>query len=576
MNLEAIVILGVLLVVAATTLAPKLGLATPLVLVALGFGMSLLPFVDAVVIEPEWILAGVLPPLLYSAAVNTPVMEFRRDFGVISAFSVVLVVVTSVAIGFLATWLVPGLPLGLGVALGAVVSPTDAVATSIVRRAGVSNRLVTVLEGESMLNDATALVLLRTALAAVGVSISLWQVIGQFLWAVAAAVLIGWIAGRVNLLAHRWITEVPAGVALSLGVPYLAYLPASYVGASGLVAAVTAGLVSGFGAPKHLSAQERLSERAVWRTVELLLESAVFLMVGLELPALITDLSSDGAYLGRPVVVAVVVGAVVMLIRVGFVASAVWALARRNRHAPKIREQLSRWQDRVAEGELPPENLPVKAGRHWRTLRRGGRPASAKERQNRWDLLLRRRIADLDYLAAEQFGWRDGVILVWAGMRGALTIAAAQTIPAGTPYRSLVILAATLVAVGTLVVQGLTLAPLAQRLGVTGDEGSTADPVRWRELQRQLDAAALASLPEASNPDAVKLLSKVRERLHQTTRNGAAEARARELRIAALEAQRRTVIELRRLGTYPSIMLDDALAQLDAQQLSIELRQEYD
>lgn len=426
-----------------------------------------------------------------------------------------------------------------------------------------------------MLNDATALVLLRTAVAAVGVSISLWQVIGEFVWAVVVAVFIGWIAGRVNLLAHRWITEVPAGVALSLGVPYLAYLPASYVGASGLVAAVTAGLVSGFGAPKHLSAEERISERAVWRTVELLLESAVFLMVGLELPALITDLSHDGSYQGRPVVVAVVVGTAAILIRIGFVTSAVWALARRNRRTPQIRERLSDLQDRIAEGELPPENLPVKAGRHWRTLRRGGRPASTKERQNRWDLLLRRRIADLDYLASEQFGWRDGVILVWAGMRGALTIAAAQTIPAGTPYRSLVILAATMVAVGTLVIQGLTLAPLAQRLGVTGDEG-TADPQRWRKLQRQLDEAALASLPEPSNPDAVKLLSKVRERLHQTTRNGAAEARARELRIAALEAQRRKVIELRRLGTYPSAMLDDALAQLDAQQLSIELRQEYD
>ena len=575
MNLELIVITGVLLVVAATSLAPRLGVATPLVLVALGFGMSLLPFVDAIVIEPEWILAGVLPPLLYSAAVSTPVMEFRRDFGLISAFSVILVVVTSVAIGFLATWLVPGLPLGLGIALGAVVSPTDAVATSIVRRAGVSNRLVTVLEGESMLNDATALVLLRTAVAAVGVSVSLWQAIGQFVWAVAAAVVIGWLAGRLNLLARRWITEVPAGVALSLGVPFLAYLPATYVGASGLVAAVTAGLVSGFGAPQHLSAEERISERAVWRTVELLLESAVFLMVGLELPTLITDLSHDGAYLGRPVVVALIVGTVAILIRIGFVAFALWSLARRNRRVPQIREQLSHWQDQVAEGVLPPEDLPVKARRHWRTLRRGGRPASAKERQNRWDLLLGRRIADLDYLAAEQFSWRDGVILVWAGMRGALTIAAAQTLPADTAYRSLIILAATIVAVGTLVIQGLTLAPLANRLGVTTDEGNT-DPRRWRALQKELDAAALESLPLASNPDAAKLLSKVRERLHQTTRNGSAEARARELRVAAVEAQRSRLIELRRRGTYPSGMLDDALAQLDAQQLSIELRQEYD
>lgn len=575
MNLELIVITGVLLVVAATSLAPRLGVATPLVLVALGFGMTLLPFVDTVVIDPEWILAGVLPPLLYSAAVSTPVMEFRRDFGLISAFSVILVVVTSVAIGFLATWLVPGLPLGLGIALGAVVSPTDAVATSIVRRAGVSNRLVTVLEGESMLNDATALVLLRSAVAAVGVSISLWQVVGQFVWAVVAAVVIGWLAGRLNLMVRRWITDVPAGVALSLGVPFLAYLPATYVGASGLVASVTAGLVTGFGTPQHLAAEERIAERAVWRTVELLLESAVFLMVGLELPTLIAGLSDDGAFLGRPIIVAVAAGTAAILIRIGFVAFAVWALARRNRRTPRIREKLSRWQDQVAEGQLPPEGIPVKARRHWRTLRRGGRPSSVAERQTRWQLLLGRRIADLDYLAAEQFSWRDGAILVWAGMRGALTIAAAQTLPAGTAHRSLIILAATIVAVGTLVIQGLTLAGLAKRLGVTSKENN-GDPRQWRALQKELDAAALESLPEPSNADTAKLLSKVRERLHQTTRNGTLEARARQFRVAAIEAQRTRLIELRRLGTYPSVMLDDALAQLDAQQLSIELRQEYD
>ncbi|HAM44480.1 MAG TPA: cation:proton antiporter [Propionibacteriaceae bacterium] len=575
MNLELIVILGVLLVVAATTLAPKLGVATPLVLVVLGFGMSLIPFIDAVVIDPEWILAGVLPPLLYSAAVSTPVMEFRRDFGLISVFSVALVVVTAVAIGFLATWLVPGLPLGLGIALGAVVSPTDAVATSIVRRAGVSNRLVTVLEGEAMLNDATALVLLRSAVAAVGVSISLWEVVGQFVWAVAAALTIGWLAGKLNLMLRRWITDVSAGVALSLGVPFLAYLPAAYVGASGLVAAVTAGLVSGYGAAKRLGAEERLAERAVWRTVELLLESAVFLMVGLELPTLISNLSDSGANLRRPLVMAIIVATVVILIRVVFVATAVWSLAHRNRHSARIRDQLSEWQAQLADGQPAPALLSERAARGWGRLRPATRLTSAEDRQSGWQLLVGRRIADLDYLAAEQFGWRDGVILVWAGMRGALTIAAAQTLPADTEHRSLIILTATIVAVGTLAVQGLTLAPLAARLRLTGDEGSTA-PTRWRELQKELDAAALESLPEPSGADAARLLSKVRERLHQTTRNGAAEAKIRQLRLTAINAQRAKLIELRRMGTYSSVILDDALAQLDAQQLSIELRQEYD
>ncbi len=191
MSLGLVAIIGLVLVVAVTALAPKVGIAPPLLLVATGFAASLLPFVDPVTVNPEWVLAGVLPPLLYSAAVNTPSMEFRRDFRLISAFSVTLVVVTAVVIGVVLTAIIPEVPLGIGIAFGAIISPTDAVATSIVRQSGVPPRIVTVLQGESMLNDASALVLLRSAVAAVGVSVSLWEALGEFVWAVAAAVAIG-------------------------------------------------------------------------------------------------------------------------------------------------------------------------------------------------------------------------------------------------------------------------------------------------------------------------------------------------------------------------------------------------
>jgi monovalent cation/hydrogen antiporter len=148
-----------------TTLAPRLGVAAPLLLVLLGFGVSLLPFVTVPQIEPELILTGVLPPLLYSSAVAMPAMEFRRDFAAIGGLSVTLVVVTTTVLGFVIAAVVPGISLATGFALGAIVSPTDAVATSIVKRLGVSPRVVTVLEGESLLNDASALVLLRSAVA---------------------------------------------------------------------------------------------------------------------------------------------------------------------------------------------------------------------------------------------------------------------------------------------------------------------------------------------------------------------------------------------------------------------------
>lgn len=577
MSWEITAIVGVFLVVLATVISPKLGVATPLLLVALGFGLTFAPGVGSVTVNPAWILAGILPPLLYSAAVATPVMEFRRDFRLISAFSVLLVVISAVVIGALAVWIVPGLPWGLGIALGAIVSPTDAVATSIVRQAGVSTRIVTVLEGESMLNDASALVLLRSAVAALGVTASLWQIGGQFIWSVAAAVGIGWVVGEANMWVRRWLISVPAGVALSLVVPYVAYLPAEHFGASGLVAAVTAGLISGYRAPSRVGAEARLAEQAVWRTIELLLESAVFLVVGLELPSLVSRLDADAAFLRHPVFLAVVLGAAVLLIRAVFVSGAVWSLARRNRKMPAVREQLSHIQDQLVDGPVPASASPL--------AQRINANATTEERRHRWQRAISRRLADVDYLAAEQFGWRDGVILVWAGMRGAVTIAAAQSLPEAVPHRPLLVLTATFLAVGTLLLQGLTLTPLARRLGLASGDNEV-DPERWRALQTELGQAALESLPTSPDGGDADLIATVRDRVLKATqsaewssardRSAASWAKVRRMRLAALNAQREKLVELRGLGNYPSAMLDDALAELDAQQISLELRQQYD
>jgi monovalent cation/hydrogen antiporter len=571
-----------------TALAPKVGIAPPLLLVGMGFAVSMLPFVDPVTVNPEWVLAGVLPPLLYSAAVNTPSMEFRRDFGLISAFSVTLVVVTAVAIGFILTAFVPGVPLGIGIAFGAIISPTDAVATSIVRHSGVPPRIVTVLQGESMLNDASALVLLRSAVAAVGVSVSLWEVVGEFVWAVVAAVAIGFAVGKLNLLARSRIDHVTANVALSLAVPFIAYLPAERLGASGLVAAVTAGLVSGRGAARMLGAEDRLAERAVWRTVELLLESGVFLLVGLELPALADDLTSAGGSLAQATLLAAVAVTLAIVIRAAFVAWSVWSLAIRSRRRPAVREQLTEMQDQLAEGQLPSLGNENRAGQRERRVRRlsrraGANAPSAEAKLGRWQQLVGRRLADIDYLAAEQFGWREGVVLVAAGMRGAVTIAAAQSLPASTPHRSLLILAATLVAVGTLVVQGGTLPWLVGRLGLTG-RPADGDPVQWAQLQADLTTAAVERLSANLEGYPAEIVQQVQARLKRlpgidedgefpaNTATSDRMAKLRKLRLKLLAAQRDELIAIRDLGTYPSGMLDAALTQLDAEQLGIELQ----
>ncbi|MGC4153042.1 MAG: cation:proton antiporter [Propionicimonas sp.] len=554
-------IAGIALVVAITALAPRVGVAAPLLLVLLGIAISFIPAVPPIEIEPEWILGGLLPPLLFSAAVSMPSMEFRRDLRLISAFSVVLVIVSALVVGVLMTWLIPGLPLALGVAVGAIVSPTDAVATSIVKKAGVSTRLTTVLEGESLLNDATALVLLRSAVAAVGTAVSIWQVGLDFLYAVAVALGIGWLVGRLTGAVMARLRQTSSIVALSLVIPFAAHLPTEHLGGSGLVAAVTAGLVIGRRSPRILGPESRLAWVAAWKTVELILESAIFLLMGLELAALIEDVRHAHDSVWVAVGLGALAATAVLAVRTGFVAWSLALLARRERREAASRERLTLLQERLDQvsGETP------------------------APRVNRMQAMLNRRLADIDYLAAERFGRREGVILVWAGMRGAVTLAAAQTLPRATEHRSLLVLIAFVVASGTLVIQGATLSRLATRLGLTGQ--TAADPAQRLALQAELNRAALTQLEGGlTRPDGSayseqtlaamrRILTKLTADTTPDENSAAHHADVLALRLAVLDAQRAALLELRDLGSYPSGLLDDMLTQLDADQLGLRLRQ---
>ncbi len=344
-----ILVIGVIIIATVTALAPKVGVAGPLILTAIGLGVSFIPAVPDIRLDASIILIGILPPLLYGAAVSLPAMEFRRDFGAIGGFSFLLVLVTSVVLGFFFTLVIPGMSLPLGIALGAILSPTDAVATSIVRKLGISPRVVTVLEGESLLNDATALVLLRTAIAATAGAFSLWQGIGDFSWAVAIAVAIGLVVGWVNLRVRAWIPSTAAATALSFVVPYLAYIPTEELHGSGLVAAVVAGIVTGQGSARHFTAEQRLSDRVNWRTVELLLEGAVFLIMGLEVRAIIDDTGEGLGGLGHAAMIAAVAGAIVLAVRTAYVAPVIMFLRRRTRRSahirPKLEEYRTEWVD---------------------------------------------------------------------------------------------------------------------------------------------------------------------------------------------------------------------------------------
>ena len=229
-------VIAVGVIVGAAVLGRKTGIASVLILLVVGIVVGYVPGFPRIEIDPEWILAGVLPLLLYSSAVNVPFTDFRRNLRTISGLSVILVVVTSVVSGLILSLFLPGLGLAAAIALGAVISPTDAVAaTSIAKKLGLPARLVTVLEGESLVNDASALVLLRSAIAATAGTVSLWAVAGDFVYASALAVAIGLVVGFVTVWIRARISEPVVTTTISFAIPFIAFIPAEHFGASGVI-----------------------------------------------------------------------------------------------------------------------------------------------------------------------------------------------------------------------------------------------------------------------------------------------------------------------------------------------------
>lgn len=546
-----IVVLAVVAIALVTMVGNRLGVASPLLLLAVGGVVGLMPFVPAIEVEPEWILAGVLPPLLYSAAVSMPAIEFRRELRAISGLSVVLVLASALVLGWFFTLVVPGLSYAWGVALGAIMSPTDAVATSIVKRFGISPRVVAILEGEGLLNDATALVLLRASVAAAATGWSVGGIARDFAVAVVVAVAIGFVVGRVNLWLRARTLQASVNTALSLAVPFTAALPAEHLGASGLVAAVVAGLVTGRGAPRVLSPQHRLSDAEVWRTVEVLLEGAIFLVMGLELFGLLVDLDEDDHHLGRTVAVAAAALVIVLLVRAAFVAPLLLALSRRARRGAAVRDRVDRMRELAEDPDRFAAALTARARKHTRGLRGASRVEQLRlepERIERFGVRVRRRLADIDYLIAEPLGPREGAVVVWAGLRGAVTLAAAQTLPADTPDRSLLVFLGFLVAAGSLVGQGATIGWVVRRVRPAG-----------------VDQAAL-------DRDRVQLVEVLRATAERIRNDAEAAGEDPVDRADVIDAQRGVLLDLAREGAFASSAVRDVMAVLDADQISIELR----
>ena len=552
---EVVAVLAVVIIVAASYFSSRFGLATPIILVIVGLAVSIIPGMPLIAPEPELILAVVLPPLLYSAAVNMPVMDFRRDLKTIGALSVVLVLVSAFGVGTLLWAIFPNLSFAAAVAVGAVVSPPDAVAaTAIGKRLGLPPRLLTILEGEGLVNDATALVLLRTAVAATAGAFSFWQAAGDFFYAVVVAIAIGAAVGFLAVRIRSKIDQPVLTTAISFVVPFIAFLPTELAHASGVLAVVAAGLVTGASSVRRLSVADRNAERTNWLTVQLLLENGVFLLMGLQLRTLVTDVSDGGLSVWHAVWVGLAVTVLLGLIRVAFVVPVVFTARRRR---PDYEVQARRFDEALER---------VSADERFQQHPRGARI-------ERW---LQRRRADARFYAGNGLGWRGGAVLAWSGMRGVVTLAAAQSLPTDFPYRTQLVLVAFVVALVTLVGQGGTLPLLIRVLGIRGTDEEQAR----RELALLLvEINEVAAGQVLDNPDLRRrggepfdpvVLEKVREvqaRIADPQRRGGAEDPVKtqyaELMQLILDAQQDALNEARSTGSYDSSTIKSAQKRLD-------------
>lgn len=556
-------VVGILIVVGVAAFASRLGVAAPLILVVVGIVGSFIPGMPEVNVPPELILAVVLPPILYSNAVTVPLVDFRRNLKAITGLSVVLVLISAVASGALLYWLLPDLSLAGAIALGAVISPPDAVAaTSIGKRLGLPPRLVTLLEGEGLVNDASALVLLRSAVAvaATTAEFQLWEVAGDFVYAVVAAIIIGLVVGYATVWARSRLNDAVLTTTISFAVPFVAFIPAEEIHASGVLAVVVAGLYTGHRSAVMFTAQDRISERTNWRTAQFVLENGVFLLMGIELKALVEQVEAANLGVWHAVAVGLATTVLLVLVRGAFVVPLIAMLRRDQARAAQVTPYLDSALERL---DLLDDREDSVSGRSTRARR-----------------FLSRKRADAEFLTSEGLGWRGGVVLAWSGMRGVVTLAAAQSLPSTFPYRAELVLIAFTVAIVTLLGQGLTLPLVIRWLGVVGADRE-ADRVELASLYQEIATIGLATLdnPELRREDGEPFDPEVVERVREDSlmmgevvaeRSGGDRHRPheqrRELRLRVLQAERAAFLDARATGSYSSRILERAQRMLDLEE----------
>jgi CPA1 family monovalent cation:H+ antiporter len=508
-------------VLAGTTVAERLGFPAPLGLIVVGVVASYVPGVPTVHLTADVVLLGLLPPLLYSAAIQTSLVDFNANRRSILLLSVGLVVFTTLGVGVLVHALLPGIDWWAALAIGAVVAPPDAVAaTAIGRRIGLPRRIVTILEGESLFNDATALVALRTAIAAGAGSVEAWHIGVDFLVASIGGALIGFAVFYVVARLRRHVQDPILDTAISFVVPFATYIVSEEVHSSGVVSVVVAGLLLGHKAPIIQTAQSRIAERMNWRTIAFFLENTVFMLIGLQAGWIIEGAADSALSTGRVVAVCGLTLLAVVLLRLVWVFFARYLLVRPGADPDT--------------GHAPPATFTF--------------------------------------------------LLGWAGMRGVVTLAAAFVIPVDTEYREVLLLIAFTVVAGTLFVQGLSLPWLARRLDVPGPD-PLEDALARATVLQQASKAGFKKLHELEYDDPHDVFDLLKQRSEQRNfaawerlgtvadQEAPSELYSR-VRLAMIQAERARVLDIRRSGSVASEVVSEVLAMLDVEESMLDVSQQ--
>ena len=503
----------VLVAVTVTGLARRVGWSAPIALVAVGALASFLPGLPRIEVRPELVLYGLLPPLLFAAAIRTSLVDVRARRDSILALSVGLVLFTVVVVGFFTWLIVPAITLATGFAFAAVVAPTDAVAvTSISGRLNLPRRLVTILEGESLFNDAAALVALSAAITAIVGTFNPWAVAGDFVLAVVIGVGFGLAVGY-GLSAIRKRLKAPVlDTSLSLVTPFVAFIPTQLLHGSGVLAVVIAGLIVGVNAPVVQSAQARIADSVNWRTIRFLLENSVFLFIGLNLKGILAGVANSGFSVGETILISV--GMLLFLLAARFA----WIISVRTfyRFGPK---------------------------------RFRGRNMS----------------------------WNTTVAIGFSGMRGVVTLAAVFLLPDGTPQKSFLQFLAFAVVIGTLlqglalplIIRRLKLPP------PNTDQELVEAQMLMAEARAagvtQLDSESMesddAAVVDRLRNDAARL----GESILSPGADGVEPAQAvfGRLRLAMIGAERAAVLAARREGRFQEPAVRAILASIDAEEVAV-------